>query len=398
MEQFLAVQLLQVFAHDDGALDEQPGKADRVRAHLVRLVDNRLDRLLDADVVGGVAVVREDDIDKVLADVVDIPAHGGKDNAALAGAVGLLHVRLQVGDRGLHRLRALEDEGELHLAATKEFADDAHAVQQVLVDDRQRVHFAERLIEVEVDAPAVAIDDARLQPLLYRQQRAIDLGCLLCFHAFEKREEVGERVVAVLAVLIRRAAAVVDQVERRVQLLFRDAVERHDLLRVDDCGVQPVFDRFEKEDRIEHAPGGGLQSERDIGDAKDGVHFRQFELELLNRVERLHGVAAQVLLAAGEGKGETIEEQITGLHAMAVDREVVDPVGDAQLPLGGARLAGLIDRQGHGGGTVTLDQRQHAADLAFPVLQVDGVDDRLAAVQFERRLNNRRLGAVEHQR
>ena len=366
--------------------------------HLVRLVDNRLDRLLDADVVGGVAVVRKDDIDKVLADVVDIPADRGEDHAALAGAVALLHVRLQIGDRRLHRLGALEHEGELHLAAAEEFADHAHAIEQVLVDDRQRVHLAERLIEVEVDPPAVAIDDARLQPLLHWQERAVDLRSLLRFHAFEKREEMGERVVAVLAVLVRGATAIVDQVERGVELLFGDAVERDDLLGVDDRRVQTVLDRLEEKDGVEHPPGDRLQPEGDVGDAKDGVHRGQLGLELPDRVERLHGVAAQVLLAAREGKGEAVEEEVTGLHAVAIDREVVDPVGDAQLPFGGACLAGLVDRQGDGSGPVPLDQRQHAADLALAILQVDGVDDRLAAVQFERRLNNRGLGAIEHQR
>ena len=39
--------------------------------------------LLDAEVVNGVAVVGEDDIDKVFADVVYVAAHGGEHDPAL---------------------------------------------------------------------------------------------------------------------------------------------------------------------------------------------------------------------------------------------------------------------------------------------------------------------------
>ena len=71
---------------------------------------------------------------------------------ALAGAFDLLHVRLEVGDRGLHRLGGLEDERQLHLARAEELAHDAHALEQVLVDDRERVHPVEGLVEVRIDA------------------------------------------------------------------------------------------------------------------------------------------------------------------------------------------------------------------------------------------------------
>ena len=49
--------------------------------------------------------------------------------------VALFHQRLEVGDGRLHRFSALKNEGQLHLAAGEEVADDAHAVEQDLVDD-----------------------------------------------------------------------------------------------------------------------------------------------------------------------------------------------------------------------------------------------------------------------
>ena len=105
---------------------------------LLRLVDEVLQRRLDPDVVDLVAVVREDDVDEVLADVVDVALDRADHDDALAAGVVLLHVRLEVGDRGLHRLRALQHERQLHLAAAEEVADDLHALEQHVVDDRQR--------------------------------------------------------------------------------------------------------------------------------------------------------------------------------------------------------------------------------------------------------------------
>ena len=129
------VQRLEVLAHDDGALHQQPAHADRVGVHLFGLLEERRQRRLDADVVDLVAVVGEDDVDEVLADVVDVALHGADHERALAAGVGLLHVRLEVRHRRLHRLRALQHEGQLHLPRPEELADDLHALEQHVVDD-----------------------------------------------------------------------------------------------------------------------------------------------------------------------------------------------------------------------------------------------------------------------
>ena len=132
------VHLLQVLLHDDRRLDQQPGHADGVGLVLLGRVEDGDDRLLDADVDDLVAVVGEDDVDQVLADVVHVALDGGQHDAALAAVVGLLHVRLEVGDRGLHHLGRLQHERQLHLAGAEQLADGLHAVEQRVVDDGQR--------------------------------------------------------------------------------------------------------------------------------------------------------------------------------------------------------------------------------------------------------------------
>ena len=83
----------------------------------------------------------------------------------------LLHVRLEVGDRGLHHLGRLQHERQLHLAGAEQLADGLHAGQQVVVDDLQRAACVrQRLVEVGLQALALAVDDAALEPLGQRQR------------------------------------------------------------------------------------------------------------------------------------------------------------------------------------------------------------------------------------
>ena len=168
------VQLLEVLPHDQRALHQQAAHADGVGVELLDGFDELGDRHLDAEVLHLVAVVGQDDVDQVLADVVDVALHRAEHDPALAAGVGLLHVGLEVGHRRLHRLRRLEDERQLHLARAEELADDLHPVEQHVVDDRQRFAAAgQGLVEFGLQAVALAVDDAGLEALLDRPAGAV---------------------------------------------------------------------------------------------------------------------------------------------------------------------------------------------------------------------------------
>ena len=108
---------------------------------------------------------------------------------------------------------------------------------------------------------AVAVDDPRPQPFADGQGRAVDLDGLLGLDSLEERQKVGERVVAALAVLVRGPAAVVDEVARGLQLLFGDAVQRQDLLRVHDRRIEAVLDRLVQHHGVQHPARRRLQPE-----------------------------------------------------------------------------------------------------------------------------------------
>ena len=92
----------------------------------VRL-DQHFRRHLDAEVDDLVAVVGQDDLDQVLADIVHVALHRGQDDLAARRRVGLLHELFEVVDGGLHRLGRLQHFGHDQLVVVEQPADFGHA-------------------------------------------------------------------------------------------------------------------------------------------------------------------------------------------------------------------------------------------------------------------------------
>ena len=81
--------------------------------------------------------------------------------------------------------------------------------------------------------------------------------------------------------------------------------------------------------------------------------------------------------------------------------QVVDAVGDTQLPLDVAGLALLVDEHADNGRAVLTRQLEHAvepAPLGFAVLEVGRVEHGASADPLEPGLEHLGLGGVEHER
>src|SRR5262245_27374701 len=382
----------EVHLHHVGRLDQQTAHADRVGALGARRLEDPLDRHLDAEVDDAVAVVADDDVDEVLADVVHVAAHGGDHERALLLALDALHELLQVVDRGLHRLGTLQHERQLHLAAAEQVADDLHAVEQDLVDDLQRPVALQRLVEVLLDADLVAVDDAPLQPLLDRQLHLVlalaEVDALAAGEALDEREQ---RVVA-------RAPTVPDQVERDLAVLLVELVDRHDLAGVHDRGVETVPDRFGEVHRVQDLPRVRVEAEADVRQAEDGADAGDVLLDELDAAQRLHAGVARRLVARPDREGQRVEDQVAGAQAVAVHDDVVDAPGDRELALRGLGHALLVDRQRDEHRAVAARQLAQPVGLLLAVLEVDRVDDRAAGHDLERLLDDVELRAVDHHR
>jgi hypothetical protein len=110
---------------------------------------NLVDWLLDSDVYCFETVVAQNDVDQVLADVVNVSPDRRQENSTLAAVVCFFNVRLEVRNRGLHNFGRLQNKRKLHFSATEEFAYLLHALEQVFVDDLQRTLAGmQRLIEI----------------------------------------------------------------------------------------------------------------------------------------------------------------------------------------------------------------------------------------------------------
>lgn len=398
------VQLFEVLLHHDRGLHEQPGHADDVGVVLLGGGDDVRDGLLDAEVDHLVAVVRQDDVDEVLADVVHVAAHGGEDDAALARGIRLLHVRFEQGDRVLHDLGGLQHEGQLHLARAEALADDLHALEQVVVDDAERRHaVGERELEVGFEPLALAVDDAAFEAFADGQRGELG-GALVAerggVDAGEEVEHAGERVVGDVALGVE-GAAVPDEVEGDFALLGRERGERHDLRGVDDAGVEARFDRFVQEDGVEYAARGRVQPEGDVGDAEGEVQPRVRLVQAADRLDRLDRVAPGLLLTGRDREGERIEHDVV-LVQPPLPRELLDEAGgDAHLVVGGARLPLLVDGEGDDGGAVLLHERHDAAEAgggAVAVLVVDRVHHGATADELQAGGDHGGLGGVDDER
>ena len=132
------LEILRGHDHLLRGLDEQSRQAEGVRLVGVIRGDEVFRRHFDTEVDHAVAVVAEDDLDEVLADVVDVTLHGGQHHHAARGGLRLLHVRLEVRDRRLHRLRRLQHLGDDQLVVVKQPPDLGHPRHQRSIDNIER--------------------------------------------------------------------------------------------------------------------------------------------------------------------------------------------------------------------------------------------------------------------
>ncbi len=182
---------LQVAAGDHHllrALDEQAGKADGVGLVLLVRFDEIFGRNFDAEIHHRVAVVREDNLDEIFSDVVNVAFHGGQHDFAAGRGIGFFHELLEVSDGGLHRFRRLKHFGDDQLVVVEETADLAHASHQRSVDDVERGDaFSALAVEIGNQTVLGALDNVIREALVERE-----IGSLLLVFFYGVAEVCGD--------------------------------------------------------------------------------------------------------------------------------------------------------------------------------------------------------------
>src|SRR5205823_7844336 len=148
----------------------------------------------------------------------------------------------------------------------------------------------------------LAIDDVVLQHLLQGEILA-RRGAAASPLVREQSNEVQQRVVTL-------AAAVIDQIQRRLPLFGRNTVLGEDARGVQDGGGQPPLLRLVEIDAVQHLPRLRLQAEADVREPEQHAAVGEALRDQLDPVERLEAQAAVVLVAGGNGEGQWVEEDI----------------------------------------------------------------------------------------
>ena len=117
--QLLALKILNHVLHLERGLHQEAAQADRVRLMLLCRANNRVAWLFDPEVDDLESVVRQDDVDQVLANVVHVALHGREYDRALLRAGFLLHLGLEISDGLLHDSGGVEHRRQLHFSGAK---------------------------------------------------------------------------------------------------------------------------------------------------------------------------------------------------------------------------------------------------------------------------------------
>ncbi len=124
------LQLVDNQRHLLAGVHQQRAQTDRGGICFDRLADDRLGWHLFAQVDHAVAVVDQDRLDQVLADIVHIAVNRRQHHCPLARAFHPLQVGLQVGHRLLHHLSRLQDKRQDQFSSPEFIPNLLHRRQQ----------------------------------------------------------------------------------------------------------------------------------------------------------------------------------------------------------------------------------------------------------------------------
>ncbi len=141
-----------------------------------------------------------------------------------------------------------------------------------------------------------------------------------------------------------------------------------------------------------------VQAEGDVRQAENDLAFRHRPGDPLDCLQGVEAEPAVVRVAGADRKGQRIEEEIRRRQPVLAAGEVVEPPRHGELVLDLLGHAGLVDRQCDDRGAEAACEAQTLVGRLLTVLEIDRVDDRLAAVELECRLEHRILGRVDDER
>ena len=294
----------------------------------------------------------------------------------------------QVGHGELHSLGALQHFGDNQLVGVELTPYFVHTGHQRAVDDGQGGAFLQRQIQVVGQPLLAAFYDALRQSVVQGQSQAF-LGGSAGRAVAEVGGEGGHRIVAPMP----------NQILGKAALLLRYGSVALHQFRVDDRQIQAGQSAVVQKNGVEHLAPGGRQPERNIGNAQHGFGVGQSLLNQAHAFDGFGGGTDIVFIAGAGGEHQGVKDDVLFRHPVLFGEQAVGAAGDFQLARAGDSLGlvgVVVNAAHHQGGAVAARQRDNAPEAFLAVLQVDGVDDRLALQPFQRFLNHGGVGGVNH--
>ena len=175
-------------------------------------------------------------------------------------------------------------------------------------------------------------------------------------------------------------------------------MQRLDLGHMHDRARHPRLHGVVEEDAVQHMPRGGVQAEGNVGQAEDDLDVREPVPNHPDAFQRPQAELAVVLIARRDGEGQRVDHQVGLRQAVLVAGEFDQPRRDPQLVLRRLGHPHFVDGQRDHRRAELLGELHAFLRRMLAFLEVDRVDDRLAAMQLQRRLDHRRFRRVDHQR
>ena len=303
------VLLLDADRHLFARRHEQRREPDRVGLDFDGLLENHVHRHLLAEIVHGVAVVRENRVDEILADVVHVAEDGREHDGTLGRALLLLEKLLEMRDGLLHHFGGLQHERQNQFAAPEAIADVLHRRQQDLVEHFDRRPLRERFVDLRLDAVLAAAQDRTGDALGNRRVRIVGRRR----RASRSRSTFSNRS-------IRRASASGRRLKTRSSQRSRSSasISKYGVmsLRVDERHVETGLDAVMQEDRVERGARGRLEAERNVGNSQRRERARQLALDRGDAFDRFERRGEKLGFAGREREGQRVEDQRAGRKAV----------------------------------------------------------------------------------
>ncbi len=331
-----------------------------------------------------VAVVGQNRVDEILADVVDVAIHRREHDGSFGRSFQSLQIVLKLVDGFLHRLGRLQHEGQNQFARAELVADLFHRRQQHIVQHFDGVAaLRNRFVDIGFDALLFTMDDAVMQSLarIHLRHWIGSAGVCIFGATFEALDHLLQRI----------RAAVEDQIFSQFPLVSRNFPERHNVRWVNDGEIKPRLDAVVEKNGVDDLAGGRIDTERNIRHAQHRQNARERFFDQADAFDRFDCRVHELRIAGRQWERQRIEDQILRRQPIFLRDDIVNHGGDFDLALARFGHALFIDRQRYHCRAVSHRQRHHRFNLAAAIFHIDGVDDGAPWILLQRILAAHRL-------